>query len=309
MFGQFVAPDGTLVGGNFPISDNEGRNPAASFNGSQYLVAWTENSKNTDIFAQGLFPNGSRVTPNNLLIDGNTLASDNPIDIATDGNEFFVAFEDEIAPKTWNLFGHIVDAEAGVLGSRTTISTAQTGVHFPRPIFVNGLYLVTWIDGINSGSPATVKGRFFDLNGASTGAEFTFLDNSGPRIPITDVIFTGKKYFATASWIALTPSSEGFDIVDGDIYGQFISFGQPHISTQPQSRNALTGGTASFSVTATGTKPLVYRWQFNGVDIKFATNATYSLSNVQLTDAGNYSVIVSNAFGAATSDPAALTVH
>src|SRR6185369_7758031 len=42
VFGQFVAPDGSLVGGNFPISDNQGRNPAIGFNKTQYLVAWTE---------------------------------------------------------------------------------------------------------------------------------------------------------------------------------------------------------------------------------------------------------------------------
>lgn len=82
----------------------------------------------------------------------------------------------------------------------------------------------------------------------------------------------------------------------------------PWITTQPQSRTLAVGQTTTFTVSATGSPPLVYRWQFNGADIPTATNASYSVTNAQMTDAGDYSAIVTNSSGSATSTLARLTV-
>jgi hypothetical protein len=46
-----------------------------------------------------------------------------------------------------------------------------------------------------------------------------------------------------------------------------------------------------------GTAPLRYQWQLNGRDLASATNATLVLNNVQLSNAGSYSVEVANAAG------------
>jgi len=73
--------------------------------------------------------------------------------------------------------------------------------------------------------------------------------------------------------------------------------GPPFITTQPVSQTVSVGGNATFSVAATGTAPLSYQWTKNGVNIIGATSATYSINNVQLTDAGLYGVVVSNASG------------
>jgi hypothetical protein len=59
---------------------------------------------------------------------------------------------------------------------------------------------------------------------------------------------------------------------------------------------------------AAGTEPLSYQWRTNGVDIPNATNATFSLTNVQSSHDGLYSVVVSNVAGVATSFEAQLTV-
>ncbi|MEO5803320.1 MAG: PKD domain-containing protein [Verrucomicrobiota bacterium] len=82
----------------------------------------------------------------------------------------------------------------------------------------------------------------------------------------------------------------------------------PTITSQPQSRAVAAGTNVTFSVTATGDTP-VYRWQFNGAVMANKTNATLTLTNVQLTNAGFYSVIVSNVAGTVTSSNAALTVN
>jgi hypothetical protein len=69
------------------------------------------------------------------------------------------------------------------------------------------------------------------------------------------------------------------------------------------------GGTATFTVEASGTTPFSYRWQRNGTTISGATGTSYSRNNVQLTDNGaRFRVIVTNPAGSATSTEAVLTV-
>ena len=77
---------------------------------------------------------------------------------------------------------------------------------------------------------------------------------------------------------------------------------------QPQSLTVVQGQTATFSVNAVGSNPLTYQWRFGGVNITGATNAVLTLANAQPAQAGLYSVVISNPFGATTSANATLTV-
>jgi hypothetical protein len=83
----------------------------------------------------------------------------------------------------------------------------------------------------------------------------------------------------------------------------------PAITTQPSSQTVNSGTTASFSVVATGGTPLSYQWLKNGSPVSGATASTFSISNVQGSDAGDYTVTVSNDGGSSTSLPATLTVN
>jgi len=83
----------------------------------------------------------------------------------------------------------------------------------------------------------------------------------------------------------------------------------PRIVTQPQSVTVFGGQVAVFTVTATGTGPLGYQWQRNGVNVAGATTATLTINGVKTADAGEYRVVVSNAAGNATSAAAMLTVY
>jgi hypothetical protein len=82
----------------------------------------------------------------------------------------------------------------------------------------------------------------------------------------------------------------------------------PAITTQPAGQSAAIGGSATFTVVATGTDPLSYQWQKSGVDLAGATSATLSLSHVQASDGASYHVVVSNGAGSVTSAEATLTV-
>ncbi|MFL5751946.1 MAG: Ig-like domain-containing protein, partial [Bacteroidia bacterium] len=82
----------------------------------------------------------------------------------------------------------------------------------------------------------------------------------------------------------------------------------PAITTQPANQTITQGQNVSFTVSASGATPLNYQWQKNAVDIPGANSATYSISNVQQSNAGQYRCVVSNTYGNATSNSATLTV-
>ena len=78
--------------------------------------------------------------------------------------------------------------------------------------------------------------------------------------------------------------------------------------------NILPGSDVSFSVTATGTAPLSYQWQKDGVDltdggsITGSTTATITITGVMESDEAGYRCVVTNIAGMVTSDTAVLTV-
>ncbi len=75
----------------------------------------------------------------------------------------------------------------------------------------------------------------------------------------------------------------------------------PVITQHPTPQSVLRGGTATFTVAATGAAPLTYQWFRNGVAISGATGSSLTVNGVQVADAGYYSVTVSNAQGSAQS--------
>lgn len=83
----------------------------------------------------------------------------------------------------------------------------------------------------------------------------------------------------------------------------------PVITTQPQSQSVNVGANVVFTVVATGTPNPTYQWNKGGAAISGATNTTLSLTSVQTSDAGGYTVTVTNSLGSVTSNSATLTVN
>ncbi len=117
-------------------------------------------------------------------------------------------------------------------------------------------------------------------------------DGSGPSLQRKVLIGYGND---PIYWEAARPTP-GADFVPGQA---------PLITSHPQSRTRVGNQDVTFSVVATGASPLFYQWLFNGNPITGATSATLLLTNGQ---AGQYSVVVYNAFGSVASDDAQLTV-
>src|SRR6266481_4104599 len=93
------------------------------------------------------------------------------------------------------------------------------------------------------------------------------------------------------------------------------SFGQPPvISQQPQSQTVNIGSSVSFTAVVSSVTFVTYQWRFNGVNIPGATSAggntsTYTINNVQPSQAGNYSVACTNSGGLGIIANASLTVN
>jgi hypothetical protein len=80
------------------------------------------------------------------------------------------------------------------------------------------------------------------------------------------------------------------------------------ITQQPTNLTIPTRSNATFSVTAIGTGTLHYQWRFNGTILPNATHPTLLITNAQLSEAGNYDVLVTDDIGTATSQTAVLVV-
>ena len=90
---------------------------------------------------------------------------------------------------------------------------------------------------------------------------------------------------------------------------QYVANTPPTVTQDPVNRTVVVGGTATFSVSASGSPPLLYQWQRNQVDIPNANSSTLSVTNVQSSDNGaQFRCIVRNDFGSDTSASATLTV-
>ena len=126
---------------------------------------------------------------------------------------------------------------------------------------------------------------------------------------------TGNSYTTPAASSA--NNNESFTVVVTNIHGSAISNAAilsvnvpAGIGTQPTAQTAYTSLTATFSVTATGTAPLIYQWKKNGTDISGATASTYTTPALSSADNNAlYSVVVSNSLGTVTSNTATLTVN
>src|SRR3974377_2405623 len=84
----------------------------------------------------------------------------------------------------------------------------------------------------------------------------------------------------------------------------------PTITTQPANQTVTAGQTATFTVAASGTAPLSYQWEKNGVSIIGATSSSYTTPATTSVDNGaTFVAVVSNSAGNITSNAATLTVN
>ena len=156
---------------------------------------------------------------------------------------------------------------------------------------------------------------------ASVGANVTFAVVAAGTAPLAYQWFNSGVAVsgATSATLTLTGVQSGtagaYAVRVSNSVGSIVSNGAvltvltpPSISSHPTSVSVVAGGSASFSVSASGSEPLSYQWKKDGTAVVGATSSTLTLTNLQSNQAGAYTVTVSNAAGSVTSNPATLTV-
>jgi endonuclease/exonuclease/phosphatase family metal-dependent hydrolase len=134
----------------------------------------------------------------------------------------------------------------------------------------------------------------------------------------------GVSTFAVAGYAFRENTGEGALNVDDlkisttfvEVTGDGSAPRAPAVISGPQHQTVTNGADVVFRVTATGTPPLAYQWQFtptsdvgvHGTNLPGAVNSNLTLAGVTFAQAGFYTVSVTNAAGSAISDTAALSV-
>ena len=205
---------------------------------------------------------------------------------------------------TWNIVsGVLLGSATGALGTNTIVIGSPTATNAA---------LETAYNINNPKADLLLYGQMF-LHQNDT---FSSVFING--IPLA----TGTYSFATlnSTYPQYFPSSwaqqNGSSINTGSGSITVLANPAPIITSQPQPVTLYPGQEATtFSVTAVGNTPLSYQWFTNGTTaLRDSGNRMGSTSNVltipipTLADGGNYSLVVTNIYGAVTSSVAVLTV-
>ena len=116
-------------------------------------------------------------------------------------------------------------------------------------------------------------------------------------------------------------AASGYDLCTGwgtpngtNLVDALAPLGQPFFISQPASRNATNGADVTLTAAASGAPPLGFQWFLNGASLSAGGNVsgsaagTLSITAATTSNAGNYSLVVTNAYGSVTSSVAVLNV-
>jgi hypothetical protein len=162
----------------------------------------------------------------------------------------------------------------------------------------SGALMTNWFNGFVAGPQYRLQLSFMRTNSTTLVIAAIWQNvTNGASIAwsVTDTNATGFNF----DGIGFRPSSaasSATNIVFNEVKVELVSAGaSPAISISPADVAAYTGQSAFFSVVSDGSAPLSYQWYFNtNTPLNGATNASLTLTNLQLTNSGSYAVIVTN---------------
>ena len=171
----------------------------------------------------------------------------------------------------------------------------------PRPDGTNYDVFIEIAVVTNNGVGATISSPLLSVKDGTNDVLFTILFQT-PLMEI-DVFTVNVPADVLTNSVTLTWTNYSTDL-------RIVT--APLFLTQPQSQSVFVGSTATFSAQAAHTSG--YQWQRNGTNLVEGghfigvTNPTLIISNVQMRDAGDYTVIANHPITPATAD-ATLSVY
>ena len=121
--------------------------------------------------------------------------------------------------------------------------------------------------------------------------------------------------FSTLSIASVKQSDLGaYTVVVTNLFGSVTSsvanlYMYPYLASPFTGLDTYWGQTNTLSVGVWGTGPFTYQWYDDGIAVLDATNSTLTLSSIQSTNAGLYSVVVTAAYGSVTNMPEQVIVN
>lgn len=278
----------------FPTSDNVSEIKAADFtgDGNQDIIADFNNINRMVLFTgngSGGFTEGTTQYVQNgsfFLVD----------DINGDAKPDIITFSNSSGDDYF-----INDGIGNFTGSAMSVSLGG----FPwgyEDMNGDGIKdLLAGSQGTNTSSPGQIVVFRGTVGGISNSVLIDKDYSGGNRFILHDLNNDGRTDI-------IATSNNLYEDYVGTLINTTTSAGCPSIITQSPSASVCTGESFGFSVTASGSAPLAYQWQKNGVDIAGETTATITFLTIALTDAGTYTCRISNGCGSTISNNAVLTV-
>jgi len=165
-------------------------------------------------------------------------------------------------------------------------------------------HLKGFIYGETTNNP--IDGVSFALSGPLARASISDATGFYGSVDLTPGVYTlnvsSPGYLNYSTHVTISTNVATCDVI-------LSVFGPLVITNQPVSQTVVAGSNATFSVGAAGTPPLRYQWRLEGIALPGATDSTLTLNSVQPSQAGNYSVVVSNSAASLTSSNALLTIN
>jgi putative cofactor-binding repeat protein len=188
------------------------------------------------------------------------------------------------------------------VGSGVTQNFTLTVAQGPNAPSINSPNSAVFVIGSVGSFTVTATGSptpaFNETGPLPSGVTF---DNTTGVLSGTPAVSTSGNYPITITASNGTNATQNFTLMVESV---------PEITTQLQNQTVNVGQGATFTVAATGSTPLTYQWQVNGVNIGGATSSTYSIPVTTGNNDGTaITVVVSNSVGNITSTVAILTVN
>lgn len=281
-------------------------------------ISWTNRNSGTTQTLNGIaYHNGTFVA----VGDGGTILT------SVDG----VVWTSRSSATTLSLFSvsygngtFVVTGDAGtILSSADGVAWSSRSSGITRQIYGSsygqGAFLVVGAGGAIASSPdgITWTRRSSGTTQALSGiiyrnGVFLAVGDGGTILSSADGVTWISRNSPSSQWLFGVSYANGAFVVVGaegiilqsDPLAETQPKGEPAILSQPQNQTAALGQTIVFEVDVSGLEPFLYQWQFDGINLPGATNASLVISNAGPAAGGDYRVVVSNSAGSITSSAA-----
>jgi outer membrane protein assembly factor BamB len=231
------------------------------------------------------------------IYNGSANGNDTPraITVGPEGNVYVVGQSSE-AVQSWVVLAYS--------STGTPLWTRLVGSAGANGVATDGCGNVYVSGGVSGGASSGFTVAAYTSTGVPLWSNTTNAPGSSGALYVA-VNSVGAVFAAGSTW----RDNPVYPYVGGNDFltAKYIS-GAVANSPSPSTLTVPDGSPVTFTANPCGTQPFAYQWKKNGVNIQGATNATLTFNSVLVSDAGNYSVVVTNSAGADTSALAVLTV-